>query len=241
MEQLLSIWTYLNTHQKLLLYLGIGVVAVVLGYYGYQLVASRSAMARTAALNKALEAYSSVDAGNPGEKPPTPEEINAKLNAALKALDQVARDYPSSPEGLSATILKASCLRRLGKLPEAEAELRKVIERTGEDQTRQVARMSLAETLRLQKKYDDAVRVYDELGKEPRLIVSKENLLLDKAQTLEEAGKLEVAYSILSGLVQSLEKVKPEDEEGPAVSLDDVRARLESLKTKMLEKGIKIS
>ncbi len=241
MERLLSFGSYIWNHQKLFFVALVAVVLVVLGVWGYRMFSSRTAMARAAALDKAMETFTLVEAIS-AEEAPTTEEMTAKLNAAYKALDQVAKTYPATVEGDTAAILSATCLRRLGKLAEAEALLRKILPSVPDGQMKQIAKMSLAETLRLEKKFDEALKLVDEIEKAPTPMLSKDTLLIEKSVLLEEAGKIEESYKILSEIVTRLEKAKPnEDVSASQQALPGLRIRMENLKTQLLEKGLKVS
>lgn len=96
-----------------------------------------------------------------------------------RPLDQVAKTYPATVEGDTAAILSATCLRRLGKLAEAEALLQAPLPSVPEGQMKQIAKMSLAETLRLEKKFDEALKLVDEIEKAPTPILSKDTLLIE--------------------------------------------------------------
>ena len=241
MERLLAFGSYIWSHQKLFLVALVAVVLVVLGTWGFRMFSARSAMARAAALDKAMESFTLVEAIS-AEETHTTEEMNAKLNAAYKALDQVAKTYPSTLEGDTAFILSATCLRRLGKLAEAEAVLRQVLPSIPEGQMKQIAKMSLAETLRLEKKFDEALKLIDEIEKAATPMLDRDTLQIEKSVLLEEAGKIEEAYKILSDIVKTLEKAKPnEDVSASQQALPGLRARMENLKTQLLEKGLKVS
>jgi predicted negative regulator of RcsB-dependent stress response len=88
----------------------------------------------------------------------------ARANDAAKAKDamaQLADKYAGTGYAPRAALLVAALLFEGGDKPGAQAQLAFVLERTGEDELKQIARLRLAAVQLDDKQYDEALRTLD--------------------------------------------------------------------------------
>jgi TolA-binding protein len=124
------------------------------------------------------------------QAPGTFPNAKARSEAALAAFQNVAKTYPSSPDGLAAAYQAADALFALGRLPEAEKAYADVITRAGAQSLYgSSARLGLAETLAAQSQYDRAIKEYTDLAAQRDGILPVDGILVGLARTYAKAGK----------------------------------------------------
>src|SRR3972149_4049452 len=95
------------------------------------------------------------------QAPGTFPSAKARQEATVTAFQQVAKAYPSSPDGLAAHYEAAGGVLALGRFPEAEKAYQDVIDRAGSASIYgATARLGLAETLVAEGQYDRAIKAY---------------------------------------------------------------------------------
>jgi predicted negative regulator of RcsB-dependent stress response len=156
----------------------------------------------------------------------------AKSEAALKAFAKVEQEFGSAAEGRQAAYYKGVCQRELGRPADAEKTFRSLLPDGDDPFFTQVVKLALAETLRVQGKHDEALRLLDEVGKIPTAAISSESVAYAKSICLEEKGSVKEAYEILKATKASLdERRKSEEYFSPYESA--ITSRMEILKARL--------
>jgi len=127
--------------------------------------------------------------------------MQARQEAALKALRQVASAYPSNDEGVSAAYQAAGTLVSLDRLSEAEKAYQDVISRAGNSIYGPMARMGLAETLVAEKQFDRAIKEYTDLSAQRDGVVPVDSVLMQLARAYLKAGKTTEARAAFKRVV----------------------------------------
>ena len=88
----------------------------------------------------------------------------ARDEAAVKAFEDVAAAYPSTPSGVAAQYHAATSLMAIGRAAEAEQKFRAVTSNAGNTIYGSMAKMGLVTALVSQSKSDDAIKTLNELS-----------------------------------------------------------------------------
>lgn len=235
-----KIWSFCLENKKLATIAVAAVLGAIVIYMVGDMVYTRSAASRSVAMKQAMTTFNAkVD---PAQKEPGENVFTtnaAKYTAALASFTKVESELGSSGEGLFASYYKGLCLRELGRYPEAEATLKKVVEQMDEGRLKQIALLGLAETLRAQKKYDEAIQRFTELEKMAGTVVPFEAVCYSKALCLEEKGKVKEAYDLVQATYKTIQEKKREQYQTPyEAQISSLMARL---KAKLLATGVAVS
>jgi len=232
-EALQKFWTLCLENRR---YLVIGlsvilgaIILVMLGTLWY----NRSQSSRATAMQEARDIYNArVDTALAAPQDGVYPSEAAKHEAALKAFENVERNYGSAQEGRLASYYKGVCQRELGRTADAEKTFRALLQSVDDPFMTQVVKLALAETLRVQRKYDEALPILNELSQNPTPAVTSESIAYTKALCLEEKGSLKEAYEVLKAAKAVLdEKGKSEDFFSPYESV--ISSRIEVLKARL--------
>lgn len=178
-------------------YGGVALLVVVLGL-GWYIYSGYAATQRQGELTEALRVYNGVvgEAASPFVKSfKTNEE---KDKASLKALGDLASQYPSKDEGLIARFYSGVIYSDQGKYGEAEKEWKMVADKADKDYASQ-AKFSLAQLYSATGKTADAEKLLRELMSSPTILVSKEQAQIELAHVLAKTNPAE-ARKILEPL-----------------------------------------
>ena len=183
------------------------VLAIIAGYTMWR--QSRNAKAQNA-LAAGLALFEApvmaMDAPAPGspmpvQQPGTFQTEQAKYEAALPKLMDVADAYPNTDAGVAARYYAASALASLGRFAEAEQRYREVADKAGSLIYGRTARLGLAEAQAAQGKYDDAITVYRELSADTTSPVPVDGVLMALGRTYLRAGRPDEAVRAFSRVV----------------------------------------
>jgi predicted negative regulator of RcsB-dependent stress response len=230
-ESLVGVWTWMVENRRVaLIAIGIVLGAVVLYYVG-SMWHSRSQSTRSLAMQKALEVYDGrVDPSAKEPKDNVFPTAQAKFSAALKTFQEIESSEGKSADGVLATYYKAACLRELGRVAEAEAALTQILPEVDDQHQLQVVQMALAETYRAGGKYDDALRMLDQLEKAENPAFSTEAIAYTRALCLEEKGKYQDALNLLQNTRTRIEEKKRSDPQYYTPYENAIIQRIESLR-----------
>lgn len=240
-ESLRNAWAYIQENRRLVY--GVVGAAVCVGviWVSAGMITDHFSSARSYTLSKAMVPYfGRVDATLKSATAEAYPTEKARDEASVKALAQAEQELGSSADGLRATYFKAMSLRNLGRYDEAVQGFRKVAE-DADAKTGAFARMALAETLRGQKKYDEANKLYDELLASSSLPFTAEAVKSAKAQNLEDAGKFQEAYKLLKETMDQLKKPSNSPEQSFSPYSAEMEQRMETLRIRLAAQGIKVS
>ena len=212
------------SHQKQFWTIGGVALFIALSVFGWRFYAERQTSRASAALEEAMRVYDARirTAGEP-EEPGEITYVNEKnkFDDAAKKLLDVAQRYSSTRPGLTARYFAALSQLRVGKVEEAQKNLREV-ERSGDDDLAALARFQLAQVLEKAGKSADAEKLYLQLIARPATMLPKQIAMLALADSYRKSKPEEAAK-----LYQQLKKDYPDS----SVS-DRAEERLASLPPK---------
>ena len=177
------------------LVLGAAVLVVALlaggGYLYWRSYTNDQASALLGTAMTIAEAQIAPPSSLPGaaQAPGTYASDRARQEAALKAFEEVASRYASTPAGLAARYQAAACLLALERFPEAEQAFQDVATRGGSAIYAPMARLGLAETFLSAKQFDKAIAAFTELAADRNGPLPVDGVLIHLAQACEKAGK----------------------------------------------------
>ncbi|HEX5217116.1 MAG TPA: tetratricopeptide repeat protein [Vicinamibacterales bacterium] len=185
-----------------------GIIALVLivggGFYYVQ---KRGADQASAALGAAM-----AIAQSPVVPPPTlpgatqqagtfPTD-QARLEAALKAFEEVAAKYPSDDSGLAAKYQMGATLLSLGRPADAETAFADVVQRAGSSSIyKSVAELGRGQALASAGKYDEAIKTFTDLSAQRDGALPVDGVLMQLARTYVKAGKPQDARAAFKRVV----------------------------------------
>ena len=240
-EALEDIWSFYVENRRMVLIVITIAVAVIAVYMVGSNMYRRSVAERSLAMKNAMEIFNAkIDTKVKKAQNGVYPTLRAKYKDALKAFEKLEKDYGSSSTGKRASFYKAICLRELGKAKEAESILRKLYESSDDKEFKQLVGLALAETLRVEGKYDEALKLYDSFVKESAYIVPPEALKYFKAICLDEMGKYKEAYEVLKKTEEILMKRKAEEQYYSSFE-NNINKLLQRVKSRAEANGIKLS
>jgi tetratricopeptide (TPR) repeat protein len=147
------------------------------------------------------------DAGMDGTAPPPPQpgtypSERAKLDAALPRFVEAADSHPKTPAAIVARYYAASILSQLGRAADAERRYREVIDLDGTSVYADMARMGLAAAQTDAGKYDEAIKLWQELSARNTADLPTEGVLVELARTYARAGKAGDAANTYNRIVK---------------------------------------
>jgi TolA-binding protein len=125
----------------------------------------------------------------PVQQPGTFQTEQAKLEAALPKLVEVADKYPNAGAGITARYRAAGVLASLGRLSEAEQRYQEVADKAGSGIYARTARLGLAEVQVAQGKYDGAIKILQELSTDSNSQIPIDAVLMELGRAYLKAGK----------------------------------------------------
>ncbi len=198
--------TALQEYRDKILVAGLAVVVlggVVGGYYYWHRHQNDQASALFGVAMSIYQAPIAPAPTVPGAKQAagTYPTVEARQEAALKAFQQVASAYPSSPAGLAAAYHAAGALAALGRFPDAEKAYEDVASRAGSSLYGPMAQLGEADALASEGKYDQAISWYSDLSARRDGMLPVDGVLMNLAQTYEKAGKTSEASATYKRVV----------------------------------------
>jgi TolA-binding protein len=186
----------------------IAAVAIALGYMAWR--HSRDSKANTmlaAALAVAEAPVVAPVAPAPGspmpvQQPGTFQTERARLEAALPKFTQAANAYPSTDAGVAARYHEAGTLASLGRFAEAQQRYQEVVDKAGSRIYARTARLGLAQTQVAQGKYDDAIRIYQQLSTDTTSQIPVDGVLMELGRAYMKAGKKSEATHAFTRVVE---------------------------------------
>ena len=180
----------LLSHQRLTIYLGIAVVVVALGVFGWRAYAQRQTVKAAAAFDDAMRIFQA-----PVGVPPTAGELtyndaNKKFTDAGQKFSGVASKYPRTRPGELARYYSALSAEKLGKNDEAKKWLAG-IESSSDPEIAAMAQFELASLDDRTNQGDDAVKLYQQLIAKPTVLVPKPMVMLALAEHYVEKNPSE--------------------------------------------------
>ena len=125
----------------------------------------------------------------------------ARDEAAVKAFQDVAAAYGSTPAGIAAQYHAATSLMGLGRATEAEQKFRDVTAKGGSSIYASMAKMGLVTALVGQSKYDDAIATLNTLSGDRDGAIPIDGVLMELARTYVKAGKPQDARAAFKRVV----------------------------------------
>ena len=126
----------------------------------------------------------------------------ARLEASLKAFQDVAAKYPSDESGLAAKYQMGATLLALDRPAEAETAFADVAQRAGSSSIyKSVAQLGWGQALANAGKYDDAIKKFTDLSAERDGDLPVDGVLMQLARTYVKAGKMQDARAAFKRVV----------------------------------------
>ncbi|MGB6199820.1 MAG: tetratricopeptide repeat protein [Candidatus Acidiferrales bacterium] len=171
------------SHQKTAYSVGIVILVVALGVFGWRFYTQRQTVKAQAGMGDALKTYeapiaNAAEPPSPGELT-FPDEKTRDAQADLKFADVAAR-YPHTRPGEMARYYDALCLEALGRNDVAEKNLKTVAGSTDPDFAA-LARYQLAQFYDKNGRGPEAVALYQQLEDKPSVLVPKALVMLSLA------------------------------------------------------------
>jgi TolA-binding protein len=205
----------------------IAALALALGYMAWR--HSRDAKANTmlaAALAVAEAPVIAPTAPAPGspmpvQQPGTFQTERARLEAALPKLLQAADAYPSTDAGIAARYHAAGTLASLGRFAEAQQRYQEVIDKAGSRIYARTGRLGLAQVEVAQGKYDDAIKIYQQLSTDTTTQIPVDGVLMELGRAYMKAGRKSEAAHAFTRVVEEFPQ---------SLYLADARREMEAAK-----------
>ena len=185
-----------------------GIVAlVVLVAGGFYYVQKRSADQASAALGAAMSIAQSQVVPPPTlpgatQQAGTFPTDKARLEASLKAFQDVAAKYPSDESGLAAKYQMGATLLALDRPADAETAFADVAQRAGSSSIyKSVAQLGWGQALANAGKYDDAIKKFTDLSAQRDGDLPVDGVLMQLARTYVKAGKTQDARAAFKRVV----------------------------------------
>jgi len=126
----------------------------------------------------------------------------ARLDAALPKLQQAADVYPNTDAGITARYHLAGVLAQLGRYAEAEQRYKEVADKAGSKLYGRTAKLGRADAMVAQGKYDDAIRIYQDLSTDKNSQLPVDGVLMQLGRTYMKAGKKNEAAHAFTRVVE---------------------------------------
>jgi TolA-binding protein len=126
----------------------------------------------------------------------------AKLEAALPKLQQAADSYPNTDAGITARYHLAGVLSALGRYAEAEQRYKEVVDKAGTKLYGRTAKLGLADSEVAQGKYDDAIRIYQDLSTDKNSQLPVDGVLMQLGRAYKKAGKKNEAAHAFTRVIE---------------------------------------
>jgi TolA-binding protein len=126
----------------------------------------------------------------------------AKLEAALPELMKAADGYPSTDAGITARYHAAGALASLGRYAEAEQRYQEVVDKAGSRVYGRTAKLGLADVQVLQGKYDNAIKIYQEVSTDSKSQLPLDGVLMQLGRAYMKAGKKTEAAHAFTRVVE---------------------------------------
>jgi tetratricopeptide (TPR) repeat protein len=225
---------FLETRQRQLAGVAIGVVVVAVAVIGFMVYRQQTQSRGSELLAEAMVALNArvVPTGLTGEEnlpagatlgaTGTFATEEAKLNAALPKLKAAADEYPDSTAGITARYHMAGALAALGKHQDATQAFDEVITRSGAASLYgRMARLGKADTQRRAGQLDEAIATWKEMAAADANDLPVDAILIELARAYVQKGNTEDARKTFTEIIEK----HPQ-----SPYLADARTELENLK-----------
>jgi hypothetical protein len=186
---------WLQTNQQAALKVGLAILVVVAGAWGYATWQQRRTTQAEAAFADALMIF---DAPLRSELPPQAqlplgqpvfESAGEKYKQAAAAFDGVERQYGGHPVALRARYFGALARAEAGETAQAQKLLEEIAGKSGPGLEPALAKLALAEQLRKAGQPGKAAEAFAKLVDDPKWPLPKDHALMELAQAQEEMKK----------------------------------------------------
>ena len=126
----------------------------------------------------------------------------ARLEAALPKLMHAADTYPGTVAGIAARYHAASVLAALGRYAEAEQRYKEVVDKASSGLYGRTGKMGLADVLVSQGKYDDGIKIYQEVSTDTQSQLPIDGVLMQLGRAYMKAGKKNEAAHAFTRVVE---------------------------------------
>jgi predicted negative regulator of RcsB-dependent stress response len=225
---------FLETRQRSIAGVIVGVVVVALAIVGFMIYRSQAQSRGSVLLAEAMVAMNArvVPTGLAGEEnlpagatlgaTGTFSTEEAKLKAALPKLKAAADEYPDSAAGITARYHMAGALATLGRSEEAIKEYDEVLNRSGASSLYgRMARLGKADTQAHSGQLDAAIATWKEMASGNADDVPVDAILMELARAYVQKGNTEEAKKTLTEIV---------DQHPNSPYLAEARTELDNLK-----------
>ncbi len=138
----------------------------------------------------------------PVQQPGTFQTERARLEAALPKLMQAADAYPNTDAGIAARYRAAGTLASLGRFAEAQQRYQEVADKAGSRIYARTAKLGLAQVQVAQAKYDDAIKIYQQLSTDTTSQIPVDGVLMELGRAYLKAGKKSEAAHAFTRVVE---------------------------------------
>lgn len=206
---------FLETRQRQLVGVVVGVVVVALGIIGFVVYRQQTQSRGSELLAQAMVALNArvVPTGTTGEEnlpagatlgaTGTFSTEEAKLNAALPKLKAAADEYPDSASGITARYHMASALAALGRHQEAIQAFEEVARRSGASSLYgRMARLGEADAQARSGKLDAAIATWKDMTTADADDLPVDAILMELARAYVQKGNTEEARKAFTEIVE---------------------------------------
>ena len=183
------------SHKTALIYAVVVALIIAGGILGWRFYSQRQSVKASAEFNDAMQIFQAptLAAG----QAPQPNEISysnssSKYQDALKKFEDVAERYPRTRAGELAHYYVALCFARLHQDPQAITWLSEIQNSSNQDFAA-MARFELAQIYDSEGKAAQAVQLYNELIKNPSVLVPKPMVMLALAEHYRQSDPAQAA------------------------------------------------
>jgi TolA-binding protein len=138
----------------------------------------------------------------PVQQPGTFQTEQARLEAALPKLLEAADAYPNTDAGIVARYQAAGTLASLGRFAEAQQRYQEVIDKAGTRIYARTARLGLAQVQVAQQKYDDAIKIYQQVSTDTTSQIPVDGVLMELGRAYMKAGRKSEAAHAFTRVVE---------------------------------------
>jgi predicted negative regulator of RcsB-dependent stress response len=138
----------------------------------------------------------------PVQQPGTFQTEQARLEAALPKLMEAADAYPNTDAGIVARYQAAGTLASLGRFAEAQQRYQEVIDKAGTRIYARTARLGLAQVQVAQQKYDEAIKIYQQVSTDTTSQIPVDGVLMELGRAYMKAGRKSEAAHAFTRVVE---------------------------------------
>ena len=197
---------WVSAHRSNLVVIGVAavvVLAAVGGYTWWQRTTADRAGALLGAARAVVQSPIAPAPTVPGatQQAGTFPDETARLDAALKAYEQVVAEYPGTDAALTARYAMAALLLEGGRAAEALEKFDQVAAEAGSSFYGPLARLGRGQALVAQGQFDDAIALFTELSADRTSELPLDGILIQLARASAKAGRTDDARAAFKRLV----------------------------------------